>query len=195
MTKDGKQDLIDRPLVTAIAEGLIANDLAALRDYFAGLNASTPKVVWSPQAADLDEEVLRILLNYWTALPHGQSLPLSSAVDPMGMKAALGHIMLLEVVDDGWDFRYRVYGSAIAARSGFDATGKLVSELPIAPMAPFFMATYRACIERGAHLFARHVPPAEIQVVSWDRLILPLEDGAGQINRLLVGNVAGAWRA
>ncbi len=195
MTENGKQALIDRPLVSAIAEGLIADDLAALRDYFDSLNTATPEIVWSPAPADLDEEVLRILLTYWTALPRGQSLPLSSAVDPMNMKAALGYIMLLDVMDDGWDFRYRVYGSSIARRSGFDATGKLVSALPIAPMAPFFIATYRACLARMVPMFARHVPPREIQVVSWGRLILPLEDGAGRIDRLLVGNVPGSWRA
>jgi len=88
-----------------------------------------------------------------------------------------------------------VYGTTIAERSGFDATGKLISELDLQPMGPFFIASYRACFESRGYMFSRHVPPLRSHTTSWDRIILPLEGEGGQINRLLVGNVPGTWRA
>lgn len=85
--------------------------------------------------------------------------------------------------------------SLIADRSGFDATGKLVSELALHPMEPFFIGSYRACVLSSTALFARHVPPVRAHTTSWDRIILPMENGDGVINRLLVGNVPGEWQA
>ncbi len=111
------------------------------------------------------------------------------------MRAALGYVMLLDVEDDAWDYRYRVYGTAIAQRSGFDATGRLLSELALRPLEQFFIASYRACVLQSGYMFSRHVPPPRVHTTSWDRIILPLEDGEGVINRLLVGNVPGTWNA
>ena len=185
---------VDHEQIAKLEANLLTGGGEDLARYFQSINAPSPITRWSPSIEDLDEEVLRILLAYWQRMPKGLHLPLADGLDPLELGGALGLIMLLEVLDGGYDFRYRVYGSEIARRSGFDATGKCVSEIPVAPMSAYFMAGYRACLSRQEPLFTRHVPPVQIHVVSWDRIILPLEDGQGTVSRLLVGNVPGSWR-
>ena len=189
-----KGPLVDKELVTKLSEDMIAEDFASTADYFEAHGVGPPIINWSPQLDQLEEPALRTLLSYWNELPKGVRLPLSQKIDPLNMRAALGYVMLLEVLDDGMDYRYRLYGSIIAGHAGFDATGLLVSEIPISQMVPFFLACYQACLMRKEHLFTRHVPPMEVRVRSWDRLILPLENGDGAIDRLLVGNIPGSWR-
>ena len=185
----------DRDLVKSFTDELITRDFYDIATYFRSVDGPTPEILWSPTSAELDEGALRVLLDYWIELPRGQDLPLASVLDPLQIRGALGLVMLLDVEDDGWDYRYRVYGTTIAERSGFDATGKLISELDLQPMGPFFIASYRACFESRGYMFSRHVPPLRSHTTSWDRIILPLEGEGGQINRLLVGNVPGTWRA
>ncbi len=186
---------MDKALVSAFTDELISESFSRILEYFQDVGTPTPETIWSPAQADLEEEVLQVLLAYWSGLPRGRNLPLACTVDPLEMRKALGYVMLLDVEDDGWDYRYRVYGTSIAERSGFDATGKLLSDLALHPMEPFFLASYRACVLQSEFMFARHQPPLRVHTTRWDRIILPLEDGEGSINRLLVGNVPGAWQA
>ena len=186
---------MDKALVATFTDELISGNFSEIENYFRDAGTPTPVIKWSPASTDLDEDALRILLSYWNEMPRGRNLPLTSELDPLNMRGALGYVMLLGVEDDAWDFRYRVYGTSIAERSGFDATGKLISELALHPMEPFFLASYRACVLRLDYMFARHVPPTRVHTASWDRIILPLEDDDGVVNRLLVGNVPGRWEA
>jgi hypothetical protein len=187
-------DAIDKEQVSKLVAGLLGGDPAVVSTHFEKLDAPPPIVIWSPTMEQLSSDTLRVLLAYWTRLPRGSTLPLASAVDPLEMSGALGYIMLMDVEDDGWDYRFRVFGSFIAEWAGFDATGKLISQLPVRPLAQFFIATYRACLERLEPMFTEHVPPSDVHTNNWQRLILPLEDGNGSINRILVGNVPGPWQ-
>ena len=67
--------------------------------------------------------------------------------------------MLLDLVEGGRDFRYRLYGSMIASISGFDMTGKLLSEHPASPyVAEFALASYRAAVQRREPVFRERHP-------------------------------------
>ena len=180
---------VDETLAAAFAEAMTSGELAGLKPRFEAIDTSVPEVRWSPAADGLEEPVLRTLLAYWQGLPAGPRAPLAAGVNPLEMREALGFVMLMDAVDGGRDWRYRVYGTGIAARSGFDATGRLVTDAPFAPLTEFFLASYRACAARVEPVFIRHAPPVRVHVVSWDRVILPLDDGEGGIARLLVGNV------
>lgn len=183
----------DEALTGRLTADLLAGGGRELARHFAAIGAPVPVVRWTPEAESLAAPQLRVLLDYWEGLPRGPAAPLAARVDALHMRGALGFVMLMQAVDGGRDFRYRVYGSGIAAHSGFDATGKRVTEIAVAPLTEFFLAGYRAVRARPVPLFTRHVPPYRIHPVSWDRLILPLDDGTGEIARLLVGNVPGDW--
>lgn len=179
------------PLATAVAGG----DQLDLNRLFAAEGLEPPLIGWSPATGELPVAPLRFLNDYWRDLPKTCGLPQARAVDPLAMKPALGHIMLLDVLDGGADFRYRVYGSRIAQHSGFDMTGKRTSEIDTSKYVPvFFLCMYRAAMIRREAVYTRHNPPARVSVRTWDRLLLPLAGDDGSVRRVLAGNVAGDWR-
>src|SRR3546814_15766909 len=104
----------------------------------------------------------------------------------MQMRPALGHIMLLDVLDGGADYRYRVYGSEIAQRAGFDMTGKCTSELPTGSLASlFFIAVYQAVLLRPDPVYTWPQLPVDLPVNPWPRLLPPLPAPARPAPRLL----------
>lgn len=152
-------------------------------------------LVWRPEIPQLAQEQLQFLLRYWQGLIGEDDTVAASRIDPLDMWPALGFVMLLDVVDGGRDFRFRVYGSAIAQSADFDVTGKLMSETPLQGVVmDFFYAVYRAVMIRPEPLYTEHEPPAEIGVKRWHRLMLPLAGEDQRVCRVLVGNVPGEWR-
>lgn len=182
------------PALDRVARALVDGDPDPLIAELAALGMAAPDILWNPTPANLPDRRLHDLLAYWERLRPADGLPRLSDIDPVAMGDSVGYVMLLEAVPEG-DFRYRLYGSRIAERSGFDMTGKRTSEiLPSNPAIPlFFGAVYRAASVRRVPVHTRHVPPSQIQVVDWRRLILPLAGTDGRID-FLVGNIPGEPR-
>jgi hypothetical protein len=152
---------------------------------------------WDPSEADLRKDELCFLLRWWRALAdkHGGMPPASLPIDPLALRPALGYLMTLDVMPEAADFRYRLFGSRVAERSGFDLTGKLVSKVPGPPDGvAWFLATYAAAALERAPLYAEHTPWSAMSVTRWYRLILPLAGPDGSVARFLVGNVPGSMR-
>lgn len=147
-----------------------------------------PNIRIAPSVEDIESVRLRSLFDYWLGLPRGERLPLTSAIDAVEIGPALGIVMLLEPTDDPYEFRYRLYGTEVSAASKLEITGKTTAVVPSPEVRAFFQVTYAAVVQSGQVMFCRHQPPVQFDVTRWARLILPCEDGAGRINRLLVGN-------
>lgn len=175
----------------------LANHLAeSEEDSFAVFTVVVSDFAWRPAPTILPEQ-LQFLSEWWLGLPRENSLPQAAAIDPLALRDVIGHIMILEPAprDEGLDFRYRLYGTAIASHSGFDLTGKLVSESVVHhDVQCFFLACYRAVFDRRLPLYSRHEAPPEISVTAWSRLMLPFTDSEGQISRIVVGNYPGEKR-
>ena len=147
-----------------------------------------PRILVDPSPEDIDGARLNSLFRYWLALPRGERLPLTRAIDPVEIGPALGLVMLLEPMDDPFEFRYRLYGTEVADASRLELTGKTTAVVPSPEIRAFFQVTYAAAVAVGKPLCCRHRPPLDYDVQRWIRLILPCEDGTGRIDRLLVGN-------
>ena len=169
-------------------QGDFSQTISAFRE--AGFPA--PSFAWEPKPEDLGVDLLRTLLTYWEGLPRGSGgLPRANTVDPMDMRKVLGYVLLVDCESEGTEFRYRLYGSRIAEISGFDATGELISEsTTVHPTSrTMFQTVYRAVFVAGKPLYSQHEPAPRVMVMRWHRLVMPLEDSAGNISRFLVGNV------
>ncbi|MCK5268758.1 MAG: PAS domain-containing protein [Spirochaetes bacterium] len=55
-------------------------------------------------------------------------LPTRSQINPNEIKHILPHIAMMDVIDDGKDFRVRLIGSEVQRYLGRDCTGELLSE-------------------------------------------------------------------
>lgn len=182
---------LDRGRVADWTAALAAGEAHVLNETFAAMGGATPDFVWSPSVDRLSAAQLRFLLRYWSELAGARSMPRAKEIDALEMRPALGYINLLDVLEGGEDFRYRVFGSTIAAVAGYDMTGRTVSALKVAPsMAEFALASCRAVARRGEPLLTEHRPPASaVPTVAWHGLILPLAGEDGAVTRLLVGSV------
>lgn len=185
---------IRRPLDWSIAAEWTAyiaeGRLDPVRDEFRREGAQGPIVVWEPEPAAMKAAPLAALIEYWSALKKDGALPLADRIDPLEMRRALGYVMLVDSIEDGEDFRYRLFGSAVAAVSGFDMTGKLLSEhAASAYLLEFSLALYRATMRRRQSVFSQYAPSGTTLTAQWHRVALPLTDASGAVVRLLAGTV------
>jgi len=196
MSEQMTMPALDRQLVDAIETHVVAGNEGSIGKALPNGLQAPPRLRWDPELERIEDPQLARLHTYWSDLGRNGGLPRSSQADLLDLQTQAPYAMLLDVREDGWDFRYRYYGSGIAERSGFDLTGLSVWEIPSTPeISIFFTACYRAVLHHRIPLMTWHVAPPQRTVVSWDRLILPLTDEAGgAISRLLVGNIPGAWR-
>ncbi len=141
-----------------------------------------------PAESDLPVEPLRCTRRYWDGLPKTAGVADVMKTDPDALRDALGYLMLIDL-DPGDDaYRYALYGSKIAAVSGFDMTGKTVWQIATtSAIQTFFAACYRAVREARRTLYTVHKAPPQITASHWHRLILPLGE-AGEVKRFLVCN-------
>jgi len=177
--------------VALVTDELLGGPSREIAGLFADIDSPPPITRWDPPEATLGNDVLVFLLQLWHAGAAVGGLPRSRSIDPFELRPALGYVMLLEPIDGGADFRYRVYGSKIAEHSGIEMTGKRVWDIPSPLVAAYFLATYRAVYLKGRPMLARHTTHYDIQIAEWTRIILPFAGPDGAVDRLLVGNVPG----
>ncbi len=128
---------------------------------------------------------LQALWQFWDRLRGARAMPRADEIDAFVLRPWLGHIVLLDVVDDGCEFRYRVYGSLVAEQFGFDLTGRLVGDCE--PMiGPQPLAEYRRVASVGRPEAVARMSPAKRDFLKMDKLALPLAraDG-GPVTRIL----------
>lgn len=133
------------------------------------------------------------LLAWYDGLPRGDGgLPMKGHIQPETLWPFLGHLVLLEAVDDDTDFRYRLYGSEVAKIARMDPTGRNLSS--IAPRTPTFFVyrvTYAAALRRAEPLFCDHHTQPYLAAERWQRLILPFAapEAPSTVRYLLVGKI------
>jgi hypothetical protein len=132
-----------------------------------------------------DYPALAALLTLWERKRRGRLAPQRRDFTAEDLHLWFGNLMVIDVVDGGQDFRYRVYGTDIATAYGHDMTNRLASEFP-APIAEFVLSNYREIVDQIRPMFCEHTPPLEISVYSWQRLILPLSEDGTSVSQILV---------
>ncbi|MEQ8440775.1 MAG: PAS domain-containing protein [Alphaproteobacteria bacterium] len=175
----------------AEAERLSGGDRSTVEEWFTSTGISKPVVIWEPSREELVTNPIVFLYDYWHARKATNEIAMrSSDVDPSDLVPALGYIMLLDILEDGRDFRYRLFGSKIAEIANFDSTGLRISETKAHPlMKAFFSTIYQAVLIRPCPIYTEHNPPPDRAFATWHRIVLPLHDGTGKLDRFLVGNV------
>lgn len=187
--------MTDRALIESFTRGVLSGDSTAIVEHFTSQDIQPPTFRWNPEPRSLRDAPLEILSRWWLSKRPAGGLPSIDDVDPIELKGALGYLMILDVLEDGWDYRYRLYGTEIARHAKRDYTGQKTSDLKVFSTIPiFYIACYRAVLERPEPLTTHNQPPIDVATSSWTRLILPLAGHDGRIARFLVGNVPGTWR-
>jgi hypothetical protein len=178
---------LDWARIAAWTEALLNDDFSSITQIFVENSAGAPVILWKPGPEQLRSEPPRHVLAHWSGLATHPRLPGTRQIDPVDLRSALGYVMLLDAVEGGRDFRYRLFGSLIARVSDFDMTGKLLSEHPTsAYVAEFSLAVGRAAIRRCQPIYTVRRPVGAQDTSLWERLVLPLVDENDSVARLMV---------
>lgn len=128
---------------------------------------------------------LKDLYRFWLDLCEGERLPMAADLDPADLRPWIDNLVVLDVSVDGDDFIYAYYGRSFSNAFGADTVGKSVSLLP-EEQAEILKAEYD-------HVVRERLPAARVYTAdfdgdtqTWERLVLPLFDGDGEVEKLLV---------
>jgi len=146
-----------------LASDLIAGRIDTSHRLFQSNGLGAPSIVWAPELTDIQHPVLRRFHRFMTGAAQSHGRVSTEAFEALDLGDLEDHLMVLQVLHNGYDFRYERYGAEIAAHFGTDMTGLLTSSV--------------------------HEPPSEILVQTWRRLIIPLFEPTGEIKRVAVANV------
>gem|GEM_PF-422740 len=137
--------------------------------------------------AALTTEICRSGLGYWRALP-GSGMPDRGSIDPTEMRALLPYTFLVDVLEGGRDFRYRLIGTNIVAHTPSDNTGRALSELREQGTQKQLAALYAAVAATRAPRCQRIAYRTRLGLRSWyETAVCPLGDGTadGGVERLI----------
>jgi hypothetical protein len=141
----------------------------------------------------VDTPQFRFLLDYWTKLKGDAHLPTRRSVDLRALARVSGYESLLDVADDGRDFRYRRCATVLVAFAGYDLTGKLLSEYAVGSSVVYMvesaLAIYRAAYRRAEPVYVERAPAGAAMTHGWHSLLLPLADDADTVGGFLHGAV------
>ena len=141
------------------------------------------KVQWFNISSVVSNPAVVELNNLWLSATDTQGLlPKSDLLNPQTLPRHAQHLMML--VAQGTDFRYVHYGTEIARHSQFDMTGKLISEFG-GEVGDFFKARYQEVIDKRQPLYTVHYADRAKSVLTWERLIMPVDTGGGNIGLLV----------
>ena len=170
--------------------GIARLELADIAAAFRSGGVATPEIVWEPSTRDCIGAINDFLVAHWCELSPTGRVPPVASIDPLFFKVALGYVHLLEPLEAGADFRFRVFGSLVSSVSGFDMTGHLMTEFDASDyVVDFAIAASAAVVDCRKPLLIRRTPAGAAQTNIWERLTLPFADEGGAVRRLLIGSL------
>jgi hypothetical protein len=140
---------------------------------------------------------LEQLLTYWQRLAGG-GVPRRNQIDLMEMSPSLlPHVFLVDVLEDGRRFRWRLIGQHIVRHAGTDDTG-LDLDISVAPaMRETIIGHYQRTVREGRPFCHRgDFPGRDLRIYRYERLLLPVLSVDGtSVDTVLGGAVFSAIAA
>lgn len=180
-------EAIDWDRVSLWSSHVAVGDLTPVRKVFVEHEADPPELIWDPSFESLPP-VLSFLRQFQADNATAGGWLHIATVDPLRLRPALGFVNILDVIDGGRDFRYRLFGTSVAIVSGFDMTGKLLSAFPAKPyVTEFNIAVDRASCHSKRCAYTIRTPQDAEHVLQWHRLSIPLVDDRDRVVRMMIG--------
>jgi hypothetical protein len=142
--------------------------------------------IFIAQADGIADPRLRGLFDYWTTRRAPPALPARADFDVLDLKPWLGNLMLVDVIEGGREFRYRLYGSTLAHYYGKDMTGRTTDEVR-AEAREWVREEYRAVVAERRPMIVRRDREVRHRIASVSKLVLPLAGDGITVDMLLVG--------
>jgi len=137
----------------------------------------------------IEHPTLAAIHDYWDAKRGGRAMPARADINPPQLREHLGWIILVDVLPDLSDFRYRLVGTKVARYFGSDGTGQTISEA---------FRQYGAGAIKGVQAVHRKAARDKVAVAArgeaawladgfdyFDSIYLPLSDDGETVNMIL----------
>lgn len=129
--------------------------------------------IGGPEA--LTSQICRDGLAYWRSLCRDAPVPRREAVDPSAIRSLLPYTYLVDVVNRGGDFRYRLVGTDIVAHTPRDNTGLLLSEIEAQGTQKQLSALYASVAADRSPRFQRIAYGTRLGMRSWyETVVCPM---------------------
>lgn len=128
---------------------------------------------------------LKELYQFWLRLCEGESLPMAGDLDPADLRPWLDNLVVLDVSIDGDDFVYAYYGRSFSNAFHADTVGTSIGDLPAA-QAGVLKAEYDRVVRERIPATRVYTADFDGETQTWERLVLPLFDAEGEVEKLLV---------
>lgn len=137
-----------------------------------------------------DDEVQAGVWRYWNSRRGVRRCPCRADLDPIEIPRLLPHIGLIDVIDGGKNFRYRLIGTEMNRVFGHDFTGEHLDDTKSGAYAAFLYDLYsRASAGRSALLSESVFGYLDKRHLTIRRLLLPLAPSDGDpVDMLLFCN-------
>lgn len=136
--------------------------------------------------SSIEDERLRRLYRYWDEKRQGRRFPARRDIDPLDFPYVLGQMMLIDVSYDPLQFRFRLYGTELVDRMGFDMTGRTLDKHPLPEFRDFLERGWREVLDTGApaHVFFNRL--VDDRQRRFESLRLPLSADGQKIDIIMV---------
>jgi len=134
-----------------------------------------------------DDPILGPALTYWTQKRGARPMPRKRDIDPVELPPRLlPNIQIIEVIDGGARFRYRLVGTASVDAFGSDYTGRHPDEMFSDDRLNFIQSIYRRVYETGLPLFSlnRYHTTKNVDLFAY-RIYMPLSEDGIQVSHIL----------
>jgi hypothetical protein len=134
-----------------------------------------------------DNAILAAFVDYWNLKRGGREMPGRQDIDPAEIPQLLPHVTLIDVIDGGARFRYRLVGTAVVDGFNRNHTGRYVDELEIPQFGrDAFLLQYRSVLRKRRPIYLRniYVMAGGSQAVT-PRVLAPLSRDGKEIDMIM----------
>lgn len=125
---------------------------------------------------------------YWRDLRGDRPWPMRRDLDPARIVSLLPFLFMVDVLEDGRDFRYRLLGTDIVGNTVTDNTGKRLSELQFQGSQATLTVLYRDAYLSEEPRLQRIAFTTKAGIRSWyECVVLPLGTPDGPKPEILLG--------
>jgi hypothetical protein len=130
------------------------------------------------------------LFDYWEHKRSGRAMPQRRDIDPGEISHLLPFIHIVEAIDQGRRYRYRLVGTGIVRVFGMDATGKHLDEIAAGARQAFIHECYEAVRQsrRPAFVRTRYLRTQGPEIAA-ARLLAPLSIGDDAVRQIIGASV------
>ena len=133
------------------------------------------------------DPVLAQALAYWRAKRGARAMPARRDIDPTEIGSLLPHLQLIDVVDGGVRYRYRLAGTSLVTAFGREYTGRYLDELFAGERLAYAQRVFATVCSRQKPVFLRnrYSTTRDVDMMA-NRLYMPLSKD-GSLESIILG--------